>query len=121
MVKKPIREIGSTNFPSNAEVIRPLIAARVKERDEVAGCRIHGGNIRSLALITKHAGKGQIIQGGRSAMFLANNVVNLMRKTGVVFGNQAVFATMICAAGNRGPPLPGDSTGHSQESTGLLL
>ena len=49
--------------------------------------------------IAQHAGIRQIVRRGRSAVLPANNMIDLVRETGVVFMDQAVFTAVIRAPG----------------------
>ena len=62
--------------------------------------------------IAEHAGKRQIVEIGRAAVLAANNVIDLVRKTSIVFLDEAVFAAILSAPGYGGAQLLTDITRH---------
>ena len=63
---------------------------------------------------TQNAGEGQIVWTGKSAMFPADNMVDLVRKTSVGFMNQTVFATLIGSPGYFNTNFIAYVTGHER-------
>lgn len=53
-------------------------------------------------------------------MFAANNVIDLVSKTNIVFVDEAIFATIFRPASYAGASLLADITAHERESGELL-
>lgn len=81
------------------EVLGPNIPAWVKEPDHLAGRWIEGGDIRALVSITDDAGVCQVVPNRSAFMLLADDVVNLVIVTRILFADTAVLATVIGTIG----------------------
>lgn len=51
-----------------------------------------GCDVGSLETIAGHASISQVAKGGAAPVLTANYVIDLVRKPGILFANQAVFA-----------------------------
>jgi len=65
-------------------VLHPAILARVKETDEFSCGPMDGCYIASLIPIAKITGKSQILRIARAAMFTTDNMIDLVRETGII-------------------------------------
>ena len=104
----------------NAEVIRPTIPARMEKANGLSRFWIDRSDVGTLIAIAGNAGICQIIEAGRSAVFTADYVVNLVRESGVVFVNEAILTAIFSAARNVGADLPANVTGHAGAAGELL-
>ena len=53
--------------PFEAEMIGPPMNPRVEQRHDLAGCRVHGGDVGSLAPVAVEAGQSQVGQFSAAA------------------------------------------------------
>jgi len=81
----------------------PGISTRIKQANCPTRLRINYFLPRSLAQRTGDAGQRQIVQGGRTASYLWNYVVNMKCCVLTGFGNAAVFATVVRAQNHLAP------------------
>ena len=94
-------------------MIGPAVTPRVKAPDSLSGTGINRGNVAPLVPIAQNASVRQVVQGGGASVLAADDMVDLMRETGVIFMDEAVFATVVCAVGDFGSQSLADFTGHS--------
>lgn len=97
-------------------MISPAVASRIKESDGESRRSIDRSDIAPLVAIAENAGVCQIVEIGRAAVLAANDVIDLVRKTCVFFVEEAIFASIIRAAGYFGAKLLADLTGHAKGS-----
>jgi hypothetical protein len=62
-----------------AKMIRPSVAAWMKERDEVAGLFINGREIASFKAIAQGTREAKIVFGCLPAMLLGNQMIDFVR------------------------------------------
>jgi hypothetical protein len=81
----------------------PKLEPRVKQTDKGAGLSVEGTDIASFPDIASKAGIGEVSWFRLSAMFPADDVVNLMRRVRIFFVDQAIFTPVTGAIGNQSP------------------
>jgi len=79
--------------PLSAEVVRPLIGSRIKQRDDSFGLGVHRSNVGSLQPVALDAGKSQVFKGGLPPVLGGNDVIGLMSEESQALGHPAVFAS----------------------------
>ena len=72
----------------------------VEQCDGEASVRVNGRGVAPFVPVAKDAGVGEVFERGIAAMFSAEDVIDLVRISGIVFVDQAVFAAEISAFGN---------------------
>jgi hypothetical protein len=82
------------------EVFMPEVAAWMEERHELAGFRIEGRKVASLAAVAQGAGEREIVDTAFSSVLDRDDVIDLMRGEGCLLGCLAVFASVGGAAGH---------------------
>lgn len=70
--------------------------AGIEEADGTARS-VHGCDITAFVPIAEDAGVGKVAGAGGTAVFPADDVIDLKRKAGAIFVHQAVFAPSVCA------------------------
>ena len=78
----------------------PLVPSRVEQGDGEPGVRVDCRSIAAFVPVAKDTCVGEVFERGISAMFAAENVIDLVRMSGIVFVDQAVFAAGVGAFGN---------------------
>lgn len=73
------------------EMLRPLMAARMKKSDDASRTRIASGNIRAFMVVAEKTGQCQVSSSGQAAVLARNNVVNLKREIIVGLEHLAIF------------------------------
>jgi hypothetical protein len=76
------------------EVIRPLIAPRVKEGDHLARGRINSRQVWTLAEIATVTCECQIVEIVRTAVLPCHDVLNVVGEAAVLLIKQAVFTAI---------------------------
>lgn len=76
------------------KVVGPLVAARMKQRDQFARIRIKRSNVRTLMSVENRTGEGQVFKISASAVFFAYDVIHLMRKSRIRFCNLAILTVI---------------------------
>ncbi|HEX8731559.1 MAG TPA: hypothetical protein VF725_05805 [Ktedonobacterales bacterium] len=79
---------------SPAEMIRPLIGARMKEARDKAGLRVERGNVRSLAMVTRIACVRKVIEPCRATMLRSDNVIWLVWDKRDVVGQSTILTAV---------------------------
>lgn len=97
------RRNGFNDSATDGEVLVPTIASRVKETNQLTGASVQGTDVAPLPHVAPQASISQIGGNGRPSVFAADDVINLMRRIGIVFVQQAVLASV---AGTLGDQLP---------------
>ena len=81
-------------------------------RNEPFRRQIHRGYVSPFVAIAQRAGICQVAGAGKAAMFPAHDVIDLMRKSGVLLMDEAVFVAVTRAPGYFGTKFAADITGH---------
>jgi hypothetical protein len=84
-----------------AKVALPILPARIKEANDVAGSGIDAREIRALVQIARHTGPRSVFMSVRAVMDLGDNMVELKRQVVVDLRHLAVFATMSRASADQ--------------------
>jgi len=83
-----------------AEVLRPNVGSWVKEAGELAGFRVEARNVGPFIQIAAAAAQGKVIRGRLPAVLPSDNVVHDVPEGGSRLWEQAILATVACAAAN---------------------
>ena len=83
----------NNNGAIQPKMIRPTIAPRIEKSFHASRPRRNGTNIRALPKVAAKATVRKVIPRCLSTMFPAQDVIDLMRRVGVLFMKQAVFTT----------------------------
>jgi hypothetical protein len=75
-------------------VFRPDLRPRVKQRAELSGLWIEGGEVSPLVTVTTPTGERQVIYVGGAAVLLRYNVIHFVWVEGDFCREQAVLATV---------------------------
>jgi hypothetical protein len=78
-------------------MIGPSIAPGMKKPHGSCRVWVDRSNVTSLVPIAQHTGECRVVQGGGAAVFSADDVIDLVRETGIVFVDEAVLAPVIRA------------------------
>jgi len=97
-------------------MIRPQIFAGMKQPHDFAAAAVDGSEIASFTPVTQDTGVSQVFHRGKAAMLAAEDVIDMRPECNIVFVDQAVFATMVRAAGDLVAKRLGNVTTHRQES-----
>ncbi len=87
----------------------------MEKRDCLAGLRVNRSNVTAFVTVAQHARIRQVLGCRNPAVLATDDVINLVRKPGVILMDKAVFATMIRAARYLGSESFADITGHAKE------
>lgn len=82
-------------------MVLPLIFSGIEQRNQLARCG-QRRYVRTLVSIADHACVGEIVLHLGSAMLPADDVIDLVRKDGVIFVEQAIFTSEFRAANDLG-------------------
>jgi hypothetical protein len=93
----PYRRSANELRANPAEVARPLVAPWMKEPSDLASCRVHTGNVWTLMIVAREAGKREIACNRSASMFPCDNVIDLMRQRDAALRKFAVLAAR-CSA-----------------------
>lgn len=78
-----------------AEMLVPVVIARVIQADEAGRASNEGTGIGSLRHIAAQAGKSEVRGGGSPTLFPADDVIDVEGEAGVFLMNQAVFTDSV--------------------------
>ena len=102
-------------------MIGPPVMAGMKQTHDFAATAIDGGDITAFSAVAKDTSISQVFDRGKAAMLAADDVIDMRPECDIVFMDQAVFATMVRAAGDLVAKLLGNVTAHWQESGAPVL
>ncbi len=97
----PSRSQADYLFATQFEMIAPLLLAWIEEPNNFSGYRIKSHEIGTFVTIAKLAGQGQVIAPGLPSVFDGDQVVNLMRRLGVILMQQTIFAATTRASDHK--------------------
>ena len=80
-----------------AKMLSPGTESRIVKPDRFPGQFVNCRYVAAFISIAKDTSVGQIFDSRCPAMFAADDMVDLVRKGGIVFVNEAVLAAVICA------------------------
>lgn len=95
-------------------MIRPAVTAGIKEPNSFSRARVDRSNVTPLVPIADHTGIRQVVRGGGTAVLATDDVVDLVREAGLLFMDEAVFATVVRAPRYVGSEFLADITGHER-------
>jgi len=98
-----------------AKVVAPMFFSRIEKLHCLAGLRVYCGDVRSFKSIAEQAGVRQVFESGSAPVLTAYDMVDLVRKAGVVLMDPAIFATKVSSPGYLIPKFRGNVTGHARE------
>lgn len=80
-------------------MFRPAIGTWIEKTCEVTrpGDR---SDVAAFGSVAESTGESEIVGSRRTAMFYADDVIDLATVEGVCLGNQAVFARVVCSVGD---------------------
>ena len=81
-------------------MLSPFLQAWVEQRNKLAGLRVDGSNVTALPGIAAQASKSEVLEYGHSFMLPGNDVVYLVGRVGIIFVQQAIFASISSALRN---------------------
>lgn len=82
-------------------MLRPLLPARVEQRNKVARFRIDRSNVTAFPGIATQAGISEVLERGRPSVLPANDVVYLVRRIGIIFVQKTVLTSVPSAFRNK--------------------
>ncbi len=94
------------------KVIGPGIDSWVEQPNDVPFEWIHRGDVRALEPITRNARQRKVIDRRTAAVFPAHNVIDLVGKAGILFSDQAIFASATGTPRDGGAKCRANVTGH---------
>ncbi len=97
-------------------MIGPPVLAGMKQPHDFAAMAVDGRDIASFTAIAKDTCVSQIFDRGKAAMLAADNMIDMRPECNIVFVDQAVFATVVRAAGDFVAKRLGNIIAHWQES-----
>jgi hypothetical protein len=103
---RPANQVWTIPF----KMIAPSVLPRVKQLNDLSGCRISARDIRAFAPITTPTGKGKILHQCLPAMLDRQNVIDMHRARVDCWGQMAVFASPIRATPNAADQFLGSRT-----------
>ena len=74
-------------------MVRPAVAAGVKEPNGLSRMWIDRSHVAPLVSIADYASVRQVVGGGCAAVLAADDVVDLVREAGIIFTDEAVLAS----------------------------
>lgn len=89
----------------NSKMIAPVLTSRIKQPCHFTRVRVDGTQIASFAKVAQDARKSQVVQCCGTAVFLGDDMIDLMRRKGIVLVNQTVFTPVIGSFGDLSPYL----------------
>src|SRR5947207_2172524 len=92
-------------------MISPSILTGIEQSHQCSGGQVYRSDIGALITIAKHACQCQILKGGRSAVFTADDVVDLMGKSRVPLTDEAILTSLGRTLCYCGPQLIRDING----------
>ena len=102
IVARPIR-VRPTRRPPFQRKWRDHVCRRGLNRGGDLSCiGIEAGDVGSLGAVAEETGQGEVILGGRTAVLLGDDVVDLEGNNGVGMGELAVFAALACPLAYQG-------------------
>ena len=84
-----------------SEVVRPLVNARIEETAKSLRLRHNRSDVAPFVAIAVRTRIGKITLMSRTSMLLANNVIYLTTKVGILFANQAIFTQVLGTCPNQ--------------------
>lgn len=102
-------------------MIGPQVVAGMKQPHDFAAAAIDGSDIAAFSAVAKDARVRQVFDIRKAAMLAADDVIDMRPECDIVFVDQAVFATMVRAAGDLVAKLLGNVIAHWQESGAPVL
>ncbi len=102
-------------------MIGPEVFAGMKQPYDFAAVTVEGGHVTPFTAIAKDACVCKIFDIRKAAMLAADNVIDMRPERNIVFVDQAVFATMVRAAGDFVAKRLGNVIAHWQESGAPVL
>ena len=93
----------------------------MKQPHDFAAASVDGGHIASFTPVTDHTRVSQVFDIREAAMLAADDVIDVWPECDIVFVDQAVFATMVRAAGDFVAERLGNVIAHWQESGAPVL
>ena len=76
-------------------MLGPHLHPGIEQRNDLAGVRVHRGDIRPFAPIAVEAGQGQVARFGPAAVLFGDDVIGFMRPQYGAVGDEAVFAAPV--------------------------
>ncbi len=98
------------------EVVNPPISKGMKKPDSFTGVWLNRRDVAALMAITQHTRERQVVGCGCTAVLPADNVIDLVSKTRILFVDEAIFTAALGAPGYFGSELFADITGHETGS-----
>ena len=83
-------------------MLLPLISPWIENTDYIARV-ISGGDVRSLVPVAKNTRIGKVAEAGRTTVFAADYVINLVRKSHNSLINETVFAPSTSPLNHQAP------------------
>lgn len=81
----------SDDWPLKSKMLAPFVGSRIVESNKIAFWVNNAANVCAFMNIAEWARIGEIIEIAGSAVFEANDMVNLIRRIHIIFMNQAVL------------------------------
>jgi hypothetical protein len=82
------------NCSPDSEMIGPIVAPRIKQRDDRPGKRIDTSQVRAFAKVAAVAGKSQIAVIVGPTMLPGDDVLDAVSKGTTVLRKEAIFTTV---------------------------
>jgi hypothetical protein len=73
---------------------RPLLPARVEQRNKLTRFRIDRSNVTAFPGVATQAGISEVLECGRPSVLPTNDMVNLVRRVGIIFVQKTVFTSV---------------------------
>jgi len=102
-------------------MIGPQVFAGMKQPYDFAAVAADGRDVTAFSAVTKNARVSQVLDSRKAAVLAADDMVDLKPEGDIVLVDQAVFATMVRAAGDFVAKRLGNIIVHWQESGAPVL
>ncbi len=95
-------------------MIGPPVPPGMEQPNDLPRKGMNRGDIASFVAIANHAGQRQIVCAGGTAVFPANDVIDLVREASVFLVDQAVFTAVARATSHFGAERVAEVSGHER-------
>jgi len=104
-----------------SEVVAPALLPGMKERNQSPSDFVDGSQVTPLPSVAAYAGVCKIVWLRESAMFSADDVIELMRRIGVILMQQTILTAMSRALRHQMAKRLVDITGQKRDAGELAL
>ena len=95
-------------------MVPPTVFPGIEDGNHRSRARVDRGNVTTLMPITNDTGIGEVFGGGRTAVLAADDVVNLVRETSVIFMDETELAAPPRPLGHFGSQFLVDIASHER-------